>query len=201
MPFHQPYIMKTSILFVLLLINGLFAYAQKPDSTTNKTDKTTVVARSVMSPSNDIIQNISSSPEFTIFTNAIKTAALTDNFKSNGLITVFAPTNKAFGQLVAGKLDTLLLPAHKAELTGLILNHALTGIISSKDIEKQIKAGNGKATFTTLSGGILTARINENRNIVLTDETGGESVISRFDIRQSNGMLHITTGVLIPQTK
>jgi uncharacterized surface protein with fasciclin (FAS1) repeats len=193
--------MKTSILFVLLLINGLFAFAQKIDSTTNKTVKTTVLARSVMNPSNDIIQNISSSPEFTILTNAIKTAALTDTFKSSGAITVFAPANKAFEQLVAGKLDTLLLPAHKAELTSLILNHVLTGIISSKDIERQIKAGNGQATFTTLSGGILTARINENRNIVLTDETGGQSVISRFDIRQSNGMLHIVTEVLVPKTK
>ena len=37
----------------------------------------------------------------------------------------------------------------------------------------QIKAGNGKATLTTVEGGTLTAAKVEDGKIVLTDEKGG----------------------------
>jgi len=154
-----------------------------------------------MSSSKDIIENISAAPEFSVLTYALKTAELTDFFKGPGPVTLFAPTAKAFAKLAAGQLDTLLLPPHKAELVNLLNYHAIAGKVSSKNIISQIKANNGQATFTTLSGGILTARINENRNIVLTDESGGQSVISIFDIQQSNGMIHVVTAVLTPKSK
>lgn len=145
--------------------------------------------------------NLSSSADFSILVNAIKTAGLTDKFSGNDLFTFFAPGNKAFEKLPAGILDTLLLPSHKTELVNLIFYHALAGIITSKDLEKQIKAGNGQATLTTLAGGKVTASINENRNIVLTDESGLQSVISHFDIKQSNGTLDVITSVLSPHSE
>jgi len=148
-----------------------------------------------------LIENLSASNEFSILVKAIKADSLTHLFDGSSPITVFAPTNKAFEKLPAGKLDSLLQPAHKNELESLIKYHCVAGMVSSKDIAKQIKAGNGQATLTTLSGSILTARINENRNIVLTDENGGQSVISQFDIKQNNGILHIVTAVLIPKSK
>lgn len=192
--------MKKLTLFVILFLNGLFVFSQKADTITNKPGKIKNIDGTLMSPVKDIIENISSAPGFTLLANAIKAAGLTDTFKG-GPITVFAPVNKAFEKLAPGKLDTLLLPAHNAELVSLLKYHTISGRILSKDIEKQIKAGNGQATFTTLSGGILTAHINANKNIVLIDEMGGESVISQFDIQQSNGVLHTVTGILIPKSK
>lgn len=145
--------------------------------------------------------NLSLSADFSILVNAIKTAELTEKFNSNDPITLFAPSNKAFEKLPAGILDTLLLPTHKTELANLIFYHVVAGIITSKDLEKRIKAGNGRATLTTLTGGTVTASINENRNIVLTDESGLQSVISHFDIKQSNGSLDVITSVLSPHSK
>ena len=188
-------------LFVLILSSGSFAFAQNADSTTNKPGKARNIDGVLMKPSNTILVNISAAPSFSILVNAIKTAAITDTFSGSEPITLFAPTNKAFEKLAPGQLDTLLLPAHKTELANLLSNHAVAGRVTSKDIERQIKAGNGQATLTTLSGGVLTAKINENRNIVLTDENGGQSVISTFDISQSNGMVHIVNAVLIPHSK
>ncbi len=189
------------LLFLFILLNGPLVFAQKVDSSANKLGVIKNGDGALMSPSNNIMGNLSSSPNFSVLVNAIKAAGLTDTFNSNSPITIFAPANKAFEKLQSGKLDTLLLPAHQTELTNLLRYHAVAGRITSKDIQRQIKAGNGQATFTTLSGGVLTARINENRNIALTDENGGQSVISKFDIQQSNGMLQVITSVLTPRLK
>ena len=194
--------MKKLLLLTLLLLLGALAFAQKNDTNAHLSSaKIKIVSGPLMNPSNDILENISLSPELTILAIAIKTSGLATTFKGSGPITVFAPTNKAFEKFNAVKLDTLLLPAHKNELVGLLTYHVIAGKITSKDIEKQIKANNGQAIFKTLSGGQLTARTNENRNIVLTDENGGQSVISKLDIQQSYGMLHIITGVLVPKSK
>jgi uncharacterized surface protein with fasciclin (FAS1) repeats len=186
--------MKKLIIVFITVLNASFASAQKAD-TIGKLKNTN---GALMSASNNITGNISSAPEFSTLASAIKTANAADTF--TGQITVFAPTNTAFEKLPAGKLDTLLLPAHNSDLANLLKYHAVAGKLSAKDIDRQIKAGNGQATFTTLSGGKLTARINANRNIVLTDENGGQSVISKFDIPQSNGLLHVITNVLVPKT-
>jgi uncharacterized surface protein with fasciclin (FAS1) repeats len=193
--------MKRLLLFLVILLNTSLVFAQKADSSANKPGRIRNIEGTLMKPSSNILVNLSSSPNFSTLVNAIKTANLDDTFGGSSPITVFAPVNKAFDKLAPGQLDTLLLPAHKTELVKLLTYHAVAGRITSKDIEKQIKAGNGQATFTTLSGGVLTAKINENRNIVLTDENGGQSVISRFDIQQSNGILHVITSVLIPHAK
>lgn len=192
---------KKAIFLILFLLNTAFVFAQKPDSSVIKPGKIKNVEGASMSSSNNIVVNISSASNFSVLANVIQVAGLTDTFNSGNPITIFAPDNKAFEKLPVGKLDSLLLPAHKTELTNLLLYHAISVKITSKDIERQIKAGNGQATFTTLSGGILTARINENRNIVLTDDSGTQSVISVLDVQQSNGILFVITSVLMPRAK
>lgn len=189
--------MNKLILFLFIVFNSSLVFAQKTDSTTNKSAKARNVDGSLMSSSKSIQENITASPNFSTLKSIID-ADTTNTFNTNP-ITVFAPDNKAFGKLLAGTTDTLLLPTHKADLLNLLKCHAVAGKITSKDIERQIKVGNGQATFITLSGRTLTAKINENRNIVLTDENGGQSVVSRLDIQQSNGILFVITQVLLPK--
>lgn len=193
--------LKQAILLISFSLCSTFVFAQKADSLVGKPGKIKNVEGVSMSSSNNISVNISSAPNFSVLANAIQAAGLTDAFNSSNPITIFAPDNKAFEKLPAGKLDSLLLPAHKTELANLLLNHAIVGKTTSKDIERQIKAGNGQATFTTLSGGILTARINENRNIVLTDDSATQSVVSLLDVQQSNGILFVIKTVLMPRAK
>jgi uncharacterized surface protein with fasciclin (FAS1) repeats len=187
------------LIFIFSFLNASLVFAQKTDSSASKLGRIKNADGLLANPSNTIMNNLSASPNFSVLVNAIKVAGLTDTF--DGQVTFFAPANRAFDKLEPGKLDTLLLPAHKTELTNLLQYHAVTGRITSKDMERLIKTGNGQATFTTLSGGILTARINENRNIVLTDENGGQSVISKFDMQQNNGIIHIIASVLMPRAK
>ena len=63
---------------------------------------------------------------------------------------------------------------------------------------KRIRSGGGKATLKTVSGATLTARMNGERNIVLTDEKGGTAHVSTYDVRQSNGVIQVIDTVLLP---
>jgi len=200
--------MKSWVVIFLLVLNGTILYAQKVpvsnpvvDSVKAKWGKVKLIDGVPMISSNDIIENITLSAKYSVLLKAIDDAGLTETFKSKGPITVFAPDNQAFDKLPAGKLDTLLLPAHKYDLSYLLTYHAIAGRITAKEISKKISSNNGKATFTTISGGKLTAKIDSNRNIVLIDENGGQSIINHFDIPQSNGLLHTVKAVLVPKIK
>ncbi|MDF2433945.1 MAG: hypothetical protein JWP44_3576 [Mucilaginibacter sp.] len=196
------------MVLAFLIFNGTILFAQKTvgtnavnDTVRAKWGKTKIVDGAAMVSSNDVVENITLSKEYTVFVKAIENAGLTDTFKSKGPITVFAPTDMAFEKLPAGQLDTLLKPEHKLDLSMIITYHAIAGRVTAKDIAKKINSGNGLATFTTIAGSKITAKIDENRNIVLIDENGGECIISKFDVQQSNGMLHVVNAVLIPKTR
>src|SRR5258708_3027055 len=112
---------KKALFFVILLLNTAFAFAQNPDSLANKPGKIKNMERAGMSRSNTIMTNISSGANFSKLANAIQAANLSETFNSNRPITIFAPDDKAFEKMAAGKIDTLLLPPHKAELANLLL--------------------------------------------------------------------------------
>ena len=114
-----------------------------------------------------------------------------------GPFTVFAPTNEAFSKLPAGTVDTLLKPENKDQLTKVLTYHVVAGKVSSKDLAKLIKKGNGKATLKTVEGGTLTATM-ESGKVMLTDEKGGMATVTIADVYQSNGVIHVVDAVLMP---
>ncbi|HVS91726.1 MAG TPA: fasciclin domain-containing protein [Mucilaginibacter sp.] len=191
--------MKKITLTVIFFFSSLLVLAQQTDTAAHGTFKTRDIGGTVMSSAKSIAENLSHARDFSILVTALDSARLMENLTS-GTFTLFASSDKAFEKLAAGVLDTLLLPSHRADLVKLLNYHIVAGKLSSKDIARQIKAGNGQASLQTLSGGTLTAHINENRNIVLTDEQGGESVVTQFDVEQSNGVLHVVGSVLMPNT-
>jgi uncharacterized surface protein with fasciclin (FAS1) repeats len=200
--------MKKWLIILLIAAGGHSLFAQNAivvrpviDSVKAKWGKVKNVNGTAMVSSNNIIENINLSTEYSVLVTAIEDAGLTETFKSKGPITFFAPTNQAFEKLPAGELDTLLKPSHKLDLNYLITSHAIVGRLSVKDIQRKINSNKGEATFRTIAGTTITAKIDANRNIVLIDDNGGQSIISKFDIQQSNGMLHIINAVLVPKTK
>lgn len=185
--------MKKLLLFTLVIFYtaGLLAQTGGKDSGTTKNGE--------MLPANDIVKNISSASNTKTFYRFIKKANLSRTYTSRGPITIFVPDDEAYNDLPAGKLDSLLKPAHIWDLTDLVTYHAICGKLKVRDIEKQINHQKGMATFTTLSGSKLSARIDSNNNIVLIDGSGGKSTITRADIEQNNGLIHIVNKVLVPK--
>jgi len=195
--------MKKSCLLVVFTMIIAAAVAQSNDSLILKPikAKTTMVNGSVMMSNMNIVQNITRVKEYSVLSNLILSAGYKETLESKGPITFFAPDNKAFKKLPAGKLDTLLQPEHKFELSTIVAYHAVAGKLTARDIAKNIREHKGVAQYVTLAGTKLLATINADRNIVLTDETGGQCTISLFDIEQSNGILHVVNGVFISKAK
>ena len=159
--------------------------------------KAVMVGGAAMYPTKNIIENAVNSKDHTTLVAAVKAAGLVETLQSAGPFTVFAPTNDAFGKLPAGTVDNLLKPENKATLISVLTYHVVSGRFSSADVAKAIKAGNGKAQFKTVQGGMLTAMMKGN-DVVLADEKGNTSKITITDVNQSNGVIHVIDAVVMP---
>ena len=158
-----------------------------------------IIILSVFISTNVIAQTKAASSytkDCSIFINAIASSDLSNIYNGNAPLTIFIPDNTAFQKLPAGAMDSLLKPENKAILTALLGNHIIKGVFTAKNIAKQINLNSGKAAFTTLAGTKLTATIDANRNIVLTDENGNQTIIKVFDIKQDNKILFIVNSVI-----
>ncbi|WP_375402628.1 fasciclin domain-containing protein [uncultured Sphingomonas sp.] len=150
-----------------------------------------------MIASRTIVQNASAAPNLSTLVAAVKAAGLVEMLSGPGPFTVFAPTNDAFSRLAPGTVDTLLKPENKASLTKVLTYHVVSGNVSAAQLQQQISAGGGTATLSTVAGAPLTARV-ENGNVTLTDQGGNKSYVETADVRQSNGVVHVVNGVLVP---
>jgi uncharacterized surface protein with fasciclin (FAS1) repeats len=184
--------MKNLIAF-LFVVAGLANVA----SAQMMSDENPMVGGAAMYRTKNIVENAVNSKDHTTLVAAVKAAGLVETLSGAGPFTVFAPTNAAFEKLPAGTAEMLIKPENKAMLTRILTYHVVAGNNDSKAIVKAIKAGGGKAEFKTVSGGTLTAMMN-GKNLVLTDEKGGRSIVTIADVRQSNGVIHVIDTVVMP---
>ena len=156
-----------------------------------------MVGGAAMYKNKNIVENAVNSADHTTLVAAVKAAGLVDTLSSKGPFTVFAPVTSAFDKLPAGTVETLLKPENKATLTKILTYHVIAGNFSAKDVVGAIKKGNGKAEFTTVSGGKLWAML-DGKNVVLMDEKGGRATVTIADVKQSNGVIHVIDSVVLP---
>ena len=74
----------------------------------------------------------------------------------------------------------------------------MPGNWDSKALAAKIKAGNGTAGLTTVSGEKLWASMKGNK-IVLKVENGGWATVTIKDVYQSNGVIHVIDHVILPK--
>ena len=186
-----------------LAIAALFSVATtttvSAQAKAKKVPGTVMVGGAAMYPTKNIVENAANSKDHTTLVAAVKAAGLVETLESAGPFTVFAPTNEAFNKLPAGTVETLVKPENKATLTKILTYHVVAGRMTSADLKKAIKAGKGKATLKTVSGGTLTAMMKGSKAIELKDEKGGISTVTIADVMQSNGVIHVVNTVLMPK--
>ncbi len=182
-------IKKSALAITCAALLGSAAFAS-PDM------KNPDVGGAPMYPSKTIVENAVNSKDHTTLVAAVKAAGLVDTLSGKGPFTVFAPTNAAFSKLPAGTVDTLLKPENKGTLAKTLTYHVVPGNLTSKEIAAAIKAGNGKAEFTTVEGEKLTAWM-QGDDLVLSDANGGKSKVTVANVIQSNGVIHVVDAVLL----
>jgi uncharacterized surface protein with fasciclin (FAS1) repeats len=159
---------------------------------------TVMVGGQAMYPNKDIVANAVNSADNTTLVAAVKAAGLVSALQGPGPLTVFAPTNDAFKDLPPGTVQTLLMPANKAQLTAVLTYHVVPGRLDFASLSALIAQGGGRAMLKTLNGATLTASMNGPHNIILTDAKGGVAHVSTYDVYQSNGVIQVIDKVLLP---
>lgn len=180
-------------LSLLFLVAAAAAFAPAASAQENP-----MVGGAAMLRTRDIVDNAVNSKDHTTLVPAVKAAGLVETLKGAGPFTVFAPTNAAFDKLPKGTVETLVRPENKETLTKILTYHVVAGNLDGNALMQQIKAGRGRATLTTVSGGTLTARMR-GKNIILTDEKGGTARVGIGNAYQSNGVIHVIDTVLMPR--
>jgi uncharacterized surface protein with fasciclin (FAS1) repeats len=182
--------------FAALLISaGLLAAPALAECTskksahyTNASYTTAIAGEGYTKATSDIVDTAAAAGSFTTLLAAAEAAGLVDALKSEGPLTVFAPTDEAFAALPAGTVETLLLPENKGALAGVLKLHVISGKVKSKDLAGQ------QITATTLNGAL---EVDGTDGVVLTAPGSTASVVAA-DVAASNGVIHVIDTVLLP---
>ena len=133
----------------------------------------------------NVVDNAAANGSFKIFGKALRESGLADTLRGAGPFTVLAPTDTAFEQLPAGKLDSLLKPENKKELISILNYHVLDGRSSAADIGKMTEA-------KTVNGAMAPIKLADGK------VSFGEATFVTSDIASSNGVVHGIDKVNIP---
>jgi transforming growth factor-beta-induced protein len=135
-------------------------------------------------PTMDIVETAAADGRFTTLLAAATAADLVDALKSEGPLTVFAPTDDAFNALPAGTVEALLQDT--AALTAVLTYHVVIGEVTSAQVVTLDSAA-------TLNGAKLNITVNSNGSVMVD----GANIIIK-DIATTNGIIHVIDAVITP---
>ena len=140
----------------------------------------------------DIVDTAASAGQFNTLIAAAKAAGLVDVLKSDGPLTVFAPTDEAFAKLPAGTVDNLLKPENKDQLVAVLSYHVLPRKLASNQLP-----GRTIHVRTVKPGGDRLLAVTKDHSGNVTVD--GAKVV-KADIGTSNGVIHVIDTVMLPSS-
>jgi uncharacterized surface protein with fasciclin (FAS1) repeats len=164
--------------------------AMPNDMATTSASQGVLVGGAYMVPNKDIVQNAENASNVTTLVAAVSAAGLAPTLEGSGPFTVFAPDNNAFAKLPAGTVQTLLMPANKAELVNILTYHVVAGRYTSADLH------DGQV-LTTVEGGTITIGKSASGQI----SVNGTAMVETPDVISSNGVTFVIDTVLTPPAK
>ncbi|MEW7291127.1 fasciclin domain-containing protein [Aquimarina sp. 2304DJ70-9] len=193
--------MNLKIAFHILTISGvlLFSACTQPKKSTSKDEK--LIAQASILPTEEKVPTlseiISTDVGFTKLNEIVKSTAYEKKLEEKGPYTVFAPTNGALDRLPSKMLENLKKPENQEKLVSILNYHIIPGLINKQDIIKAIKEYGGSVKLKTIAGDRLTASMKGDK-IYLIDERGNAGRLMINDIEASNGIIHTTESVMMP---
>jgi uncharacterized surface protein with fasciclin (FAS1) repeats len=143
----------------------------------------------LMPPSGDIVDMAIADPDFSYLVAAVVRANAVGLLKSDGPLTVFAPTNQAF---INAGFSTIadINAADPAELLAILGYHVIDGRVFSSDLSEGL-------TPTMFLGGTTTISLLNGPTIEGTNSPA-PSNITDVNIVTTNGVIHVIDNVLLP---
>jgi uncharacterized surface protein with fasciclin (FAS1) repeats len=145
-----------------------------------------VIDAVILPEARDIVDIAVEDGRFTTLVAAVQAAGLVDALKSEGPLTVFAPTDDAFAALPEGTVAALLadIPA----LTDILLYHVVEGKVMASDVVELNQA-------LSLQGQYLDIQVMDGK--VMLDNA--QVIIT--DIEAKNGVIHVIDAVVLPESR
>jgi uncharacterized surface protein with fasciclin (FAS1) repeats len=138
----------------------------------------------VQAAEGDIVDIAVSDTSFSTLVAALTEADLVGALQGDGPFTVFAPTNEAFGNLLAAlDISAEDLLAHP-DLSKVLLYHVVSGKVMSTDLSDGLMA-------ETLNGNKIEVDLSQGVKI-------NTSTVIQADIEATNGVVHVIDEVLVP---
>ncbi|KAK2871147.1 hypothetical protein Q8A67_023674 [Cirrhinus molitorella] len=137
-------------------------------------------------PETTIYELLVKDGRFKIFLSLMESAGLTDLLKQEGMYTLFAPTDAAFGTLT--KEDIMLLKSDISALRAILLYHFSNGVFINGGLERGVTN-----LLKTIQGNNLQVlSVNNSINVNSVE-------VPDFDLMASNGVVHVVKTILYPQ--
>ena len=148
-----------------------------------------VIDKVLLPADRNIVQTAQANPDFSILVEAVVAAGLVDVLSAPGPLTVFAPTNTAFADL----LDELgvtkaQLFADPELLAQVLAYHVVDGRVLKADVPLD-------TPITTLQGDTFSVA----GSLVITDQRSRTANILATDVFASNGVIHVIDRVILPR--
>ena len=134
-------------------------------------------------PSKDIVDTAVEAGSFKTLAAALQAADLISTLKSEGPVTVFAPTDAAFAKIPKADLDALL--SDKRALTEVLTYHVVSGKVMAADVVKLTQA-------KTVEGSPVKIKVVDGKVMI------NNANVSATDIAASNGVIHVIDTVIMP---
>jgi len=147
------------------------------------------VIDSVLMPAQDKIPAVANNAgSFGTLLTAAKAAGLVEALSGEGPLTVFAPTDEAFGKLPDGAVENLLKPENRDRLQAILKYHVVSGRLYA---DQAVKAQSAQ----TLQG----------KRVRVGVDAGGVKIndarVVKANVDTANGVIHIIDSVLMPPKK
>jgi len=137
----------------------------------------------------DIVATAVAAGQFKTLASLLTSAGLVKTLQGKGPFTVFAPTDAAFAKVPKATLAKL--GKDKALLKSVLLYHVVKGKVPASTVVtlngKSAKTVNGASVKITVKGGKVYLN--------------GSTLVTKTDIKASNGIIHVINKVLLPPAK
>ncbi len=133
----------------------------------------------------NIVETAVNHGSFKTLVAAVTAAELVETLSGEGQFTVFAPLDEAFAALPPGTVESLIEPANKAKLQGILTYHVVAGKVMSTDLSDGMKA-------KTVNGAEITIHLKDGKVLV----NDAEVVVA--NVEADNGVIHVINKVILP---
>ncbi len=160
----------------------------------------------------NLVETIQAMGMFATFTRALKMTELAATLREPGAYTVFAPTDAAFAQMDAEKLDGLFEDYYN--LSRVVKYHIAMGVYKAADlldmtflktmegqrliIRSSVSAGPGSETLEDGSDAHSYVIKDTLTSTLLESMKVNGATITRANVSAANGIVHVINKVLVP---